>query len=69
MNSVVGQPRSGCPTATPEMTDNRCDGCPARAAFEIQLKSGKSVYLCGHHTKRNMDAFIEQGAVVTEMET
>ena len=67
MRGAVGELRPDSPTST-SMNSNRCDGCAARAAFEIQLSSGKSIFLCGHHTKRNMDALVKQGALVVEME-
>ena len=47
--------------------DNRCDGCSARATFHVRLASGASLFLCGHHTKRNMDALVSQGAKITQM--
>lgn len=48
--------------------DNRCDGCSARATFHIRLASGKSLFMCGHHTRKSMDALVTSGAVITQME-
>ena len=49
--------------------DNRCDGCSARATFHIRLASGKSLFMCGHHAKRHMDALTVQGAEMRQMTT
>lgn len=45
-----------------------CDGCSARAAYEVRLASGKNLILCGHHTNRHMDALVVQGATVLPLE-
>jgi hypothetical protein len=54
------------PTVLP--IDYMCDGCSARAAYEVTLASGKSLLFCGHHTKRNMDSIVAQGGEVKELQ-
>lgn len=45
-----------------------CDGCSARAIYEAQLPSGKTLILCGHHTNRHMDALVTAGASIFPLE-
>ena len=70
MGSVADKLRPNNSVTLPEHlpVNHTCDGCSARAAYEARLPSGKSLILCGHHTKRHMDALVVQGATVLSLE-
>ena len=70
MGSVTEQLRSDSAVTLPKHlpVNYTCDGCSARAAYEVHLASGKNLILCGHHTNRHMDALVAQGATVFAME-
>lgn len=70
MASTAEQSRTDCSAVLPAHlpVNITCDGCSARAAYEIRLSSGKNLILCGHHTNRHMDALVVQGATVLPLE-
>ena len=70
MASVAERLRSDGSAALPAHlpVNTTCDGCSARAAYEVRLASGNSLILCGHPTNRHMDALVVDGATVLPLE-
>lgn len=70
MGRVAEQSQPDCSAMLPGHlpVNYTCDGCSARAAYEVRLASGKSLILCGHHTNRHMDALVVQDATVLPLE-
>lgn len=71
MGSVAEQLRPNNSAALPAHLPVNfiCDGCSARATYEVRLPSGGILILCGHHANRHMDALVTQGATVFAMDS
>jgi len=54
------------PDTRPLTAQDRCDGCPARAAVRLRMRSGLELTLCTHHYRKNASALVSQGAVIEE---
>jgi hypothetical protein len=71
MSGLAEQSLVGCSASLPSHlpVNTQCDACSAKAAFEIRLKSGRSLILCGHHTTKHKDALASKGATILPLET
>lgn len=45
---------------------HRCDSCSGRAYSQITLLSGRALFFCGHHLKKNYDALVMHAANILD---